>query len=423
MRSVTWKAVVLALAAAAAGCSSSGRGSGDGSVGRVGMNFSLPAGLELDQVNYTITGPNTYSGTLNVQNATVIELGVSNIAPGTGYVLSESAKTPDSAVTCSGSSAPFSVGAGETTFVTVALVCTASADAGVVVGTTVASECATWTSAIATPSETTVGSTAKLSATATAPAPTALTFSWTASAGAIDTPSAATANFTCPSTPGPVTITLTVGDGPIPDGGICPASDTTTTLTVTCDPLPVVDAGPPDVGPPPPTPCTTPGQTGCVACSGNAGGACSQTEALVIQHDINAGHAATTPCYACLLSAGCIDDTTFGDKGNECDDLSGTFGGGAATSSSLCLSTVSCIFGSSCAASAVSTCYCGSFAGSACLSAPTVDGACDQSEVTGLGLTSAQDILKNFTNTTLPSGMANQLFQCALSNTCAACLN
>jgi hypothetical protein len=222
-----------------------------------------------------------------------------------------------------------------------------------------------------------------------------------------------------------------VSDGPIPPGGSCPASDTTTTITVTCD---AIDAGAPDSGTvvdgdagsadttPALVPCTSAGQTGCIACSGNTGGVCSPTEALLVQKDIAAGNAATTPCYSCVLNAGCIDDTAFGDHGIECGDLTGTFGSSGSASSNLCLSTLQCILTTSCAASSVSGCYCGSSVGPNCVSAPSPDGACYTQEVTGLGLTTNQDVLKNFTNFTLPSGMANQFAQCALSNGCGACL-
>ncbi len=439
MRSVTWKAVVLALAGTAAGCSSGtsigASPAGGARIGTVGMELTLPGSLVVNQVSYAISGPNTYSGTVDVSAASVISFGVTNIAPGAGYVLSESASTVDGTVVCSGASAPFAVIAGETTAVSVALACTTAPDAGAILGTTVASECAKWSSALAAPNETTVGTTSQLSASATAPDPSALTFAWTASAGTIDTPDQASAVFTCPATPGPVTLTLSVSDGPVPAGGACPSADTTTTIIVTCDATDAgasgTDAGSPDTGapdagpPPPPPPCTAPGQTGCVPCSGNAAGVCSATEALIVQHDITAGNAATTPCYACLLGAGCIDDTVFGDKGNECDDLAGTFGAGPSAgtaSSALCIDTVGCVLGTSCASSGVAGCFCGSFSGSDCLTAPTPNGACYAQEIDGLGLSSNQAVLEGFTNTTLPSGMANQLFQCALSNQCAACL-
>jgi hypothetical protein len=454
MRSVSWKVGVLGVAAAmcaatmAVGCSSGRASSAQrDDVGTVGMQLVLPGGLTINTLSYTVSGPNSYSGTVNVAGSSNINFGVANVAPGSGYVLSESASSADGVVTCSGTSAPFTVSSGQTTTVAVALACTASPDAGTIIGTSVATECAKWTSAFATPSQTTVGGTVQINAAATAPNPSAITFAWTASAGTIDTPNQPSANFTCPSTPGPVTLTLTVGDGAIPEGGACPAVDTTTTITVTCAAA-AVDAGAPDTGSdasvsdagpasdgsvadagsdaaPTLVPCTAAGQTGCVACSGNSTGVCSPTEAQIVQHDIARGAASTTPCYSCLLQAGCIDDTSFGDTNHECGDLAGTFDAGpqsGTTSSTLCLNTVSCIFGSSCSSSSVSTCYCGSSTGSACQNATTTDGACVTQEVAGLGLTTSQSILQNFTDTTRPSGMANQLFQCAVSSNCAACL-
>jgi hypothetical protein len=453
MRNVAWKTVFLGLIASASACSSASNGSGSSPasanrVGSVGLELTLPAGLVINQVAYTLGGPSSYAGTIDVSDSSTIEVGVGNVATGSGYVLSETAATDDGTVVCSGSSAPFSVSAGQTTAVNVALACTTSPEAGAVVGTSVATECATWTSAFATPNETTVGGIAQISASATAPDLSAVTFTWSPSAGTIDTPNQASANFTCPATPGAVTLTLTVGDGPIPSGGACPLSDTTTTITVTCDPIAIdagpvdsgaaadtgsdttadsgVDAGSPDAAPPPPpVPCTAAGQTGCVACSGNTDGVCSPSEALFVQQDINAGSAATTPCYSCLLNAGCIDDSVFGDQGNECGDLAGTFNAGAqagTASSALCLDTLACVLSTGCASSAASTCFCGSSEGSACLSVPMPDGACYTQEVNGLGLSANEAILESFTNVTLPSGVANQLAQCALSNQCNSCL-
>ena len=53
------------------------------------------------------------------------------------------------------------------------------------------------------------------------------------------------------------------------------------------------------------------------------------------------------------------------------------------------------------------------------------NGACDSQEATGLGLASNDglDILKNFTSTTLSSGVANNIFQSAMSNNCGQCLH
>jgi hypothetical protein len=184
-------------------------------------------------------------------------------------------------------------------------------------------------------------------------------------------------------------------------------------------------------------PCTTASQTSCVPCAGNATGVCTPAEAAFVQHDIDDGNATAdggdgaNGCYACLLMAGCLDDTEYGDHGIECGDLTGTFDAGAqagTADSTLCLATLACILQTSCAAGgvAVDNCYCGpTHAGSACAAAGSaVDGACLTPEVNGLGfdLSDNTDILKNFDDNTRPTGMANQTFQCAVANMCNSCL-
>jgi hypothetical protein len=157
--------------------------------------------------------------------------------------------------------------------------------------------------------------------------------------------------------------------------------------------------------------------SGAGACWGNAGGVCTPTEELLMQHD------PTGACYSCMVNTGCLDDTVYGDTNHECGDLAGT------TQQSACLAVASCILGSKCAASAVSTCYCGT-AGLAttCQGNPApgpINGACASQIATGEGfpVNDGTDITKNYTNTSLPSGMAAQLFQCALANACYGCVN
>jgi len=294
--------------------------------------------------------------------------------------------------------------------------------------------CGTWNSAVANPSTTTTGGVVQLSASGSGPNASAITYAWTASSGTIDTPSAATANFTCPATPGQVTITLVVGDGPIPAGATCPASATTTTLAVTCtgtapdagstpdtgtgtpDTGTVTpDTGAPDTGPQ--GPCTTAGQSGCVKCLGNADGVCSPTEAAFLQKDINAGHASTQDCYSCLWNNSCLNDTQFSDTNHECGDL-------AAASVAACTSTLSCIISTGCANNDIQDCFCGADnPGNSCQTAANPDGACKTQEIAGLGVSDAPTVLKNLTDTTRPAGMANQIFSCAKTNSCAACLH
>src|SRR5579871_2395525 len=115
MKSMFVKALVLGVAVAtvsAVGCST-GSGSsgsqlpGDESAGTVGLAMSLPGGLQINTVTYTINGPHTYTGTVNVQNATTISFVVPNVAPGSGYTITLSATTTDGSVSCLGTSAPF----------------------------------------------------------------------------------------------------------------------------------------------------------------------------------------------------------------------------------------------------------------------------------------------------------------------------
>ena len=172
-------------------------------------------------------------------------------------------------------------------------------------------------------------------------------------------------------------------------------------------------------------PCTVPGQTGCFPCNGNANNVCTATEALFVAHDIAHGRTDpkdTTGCYACLVQNGCLDDTQFGDKQHECGDLSGNFGS-AGPAPSLCLTTLQCVLSTSCSSTDISLCFCGADnPGNACQTAANPDGACRAKEVAGLGVTDNPTVLKDYTDTTRPSGMANQIFACAEVNTCAACL-
>lgn len=208
------------------------------------------------------------------------------------------------------------------------------------------------------------------------------------------------------------------------------------------------DAGTATCNAPPPVPCTTSGQVNCVACQGNASGLCSPTEASLVSFDIDnqsitvpAG--TTTPdvaagCYTCLVGADIIDDTVSSDTGHECGDIAGSFtgdgGGAGANNAGLCLKTLNCILDTGCGAvigdSGTTTlnldnCYCGAGGGSpsACASAGSAtNGACKTDETNGLypNPNDSTDILKDYTDTTEPSGVANQIFHAAVS-ACPQC--
>jgi hypothetical protein len=214
--------------------------------GTVGMMLTLPGGETLNTVSWTVTGPNGAStvvqtGSVNVQSSLSVSFDIANLPAGTGYTIALSGTSVDGSVTCSGS-VSFSVAARMTTAVTDLLQCNPTAsEAGMLAVTATPYDCAIWSGISALPSETTVGHSVAVSATATGADPSALTYAWSAPTGFFDSPSSASANFTCTAV-GAATLTVVIGDGPVPDGGACNSSLDTTTVQVTCDPAPTTQA-------------------------------------------------------------------------------------------------------------------------------------------------------------------------------------
>ncbi len=213
--------------------------------GTVGMSLSLLGGEVLNAVNWTITGPNGAStivrqGNVDLQGSNSINFQVAAIPAGSNYNIALSGVSVDGSVICSGS-APFSVTARMTTNVTVLLQCTSKApDAGSASFNGQSFACATAGGVSASPSEATLGNPVALAASATGPNPGAITYAWSAPSGTFSAPTAAATSFTC-TAPGPVTVTLSVTDGPVPSGGSCDQSAATTTVQVQCDAA--LDAG------------------------------------------------------------------------------------------------------------------------------------------------------------------------------------
>ena len=236
-----------AVAAGQVGCSSNGLTPSEPSpsspsstegTGSVGMQLTLPGGEQLNTISWTLTGPNGAStvvqtGSVNVQNSQTASFIVGGIPGGSGYSIALSGTSTDGSVTCSGS-ATFSVTPRQTTNVSVLLQCSSGAsEAGAVLVNGNTFNCATWSGVTANPAETTVGNSVLVTGSATGPNPSGLTYSWTATSGTFDTPNAASTHFTC-AAQGAATLTLTVGDGPVPDGGAC-GTASVTTVQVQCD--------------------------------------------------------------------------------------------------------------------------------------------------------------------------------------------
>ena len=349
--------------------------------------------------------------------------------------------------------------------------------------------CAAVASLLATPNEVNVGNAISLTASGidsnNQSSDVTLTWAATGGAGALTSTTGTSNTFNC-TTSGTEMVTVTAA---ISDGGVSCAGIGSLSVTLKCDavldasaPDTGVDTGAPDTGAPdtgtpdtgtpdtgapdtgtpdtgspdtgvdtgtadagPLVPCTTAGQTNCVQCQGNAsgtgnnGGLCSPTEAVLVNLDIAqgtqtaAGPAVSASCYSCAYNAGCIDDTQFPDTGHECGDLpSGNFtagNGNVASFTSDCIALLSCITTSGCAQTngGVDNCYCGAGGGSpsACPSnGAATNGACKTQEVNGFTFmpSDSTNILKNFSDKAEPSGVANQIIVCANSNGCTQCL-
>lgn len=225
-------AMALAIAASTSiGCVGE---SADDGTGSMGMELQIATGVTINTVNWSISNTTTgftRSGSVTVRFSNTISFQVGAIPSGTGYTVTLTAMSADGAFNCTGS-ANFDVSAGATTLVGLTLNCsTAPPGQGTVVVGGTTQICANLDSISAAPLETAVGTPISLAATGSAGA-LPVSFSWTATAGTFDNALSATPVFTCPATPGPVTISVTA----FPSAASC-NNVTTQSVTVTCDTL------------------------------------------------------------------------------------------------------------------------------------------------------------------------------------------
>jgi hypothetical protein len=205
--------------------------------GQVGMLLTLPGGQTVNTVTWTITGPNGYTQTQNVDvgSSQTISFLVGGVPAGANYTIAITGTSTDGSITCSGS-ATFSVVSRTTTTVTDNLQCNPTpGEAGSVSVTAPTYECAAIYPGYLSesPSEAVLGGSVSLTAAATSANPSATTYAWSAPSGVFSAPTSASTSFTC-TQPGTITLTVTVGDGSLPDGApACPA--TSATLPVQCD--------------------------------------------------------------------------------------------------------------------------------------------------------------------------------------------
>jgi hypothetical protein len=227
-----------AAAGAAAGCSSggshpeTGQSVPDDTTGTIGAELQIAGGVTINSINYTITGPNSFSktGTVDLSQASALSFSIGGIPAGNGYAISLTAVSTDGLTACAGS-ATFNVNAKATTQVVVHLACHEQSNAGGIGVGANTNICPVVDGISASPSEVLVGGSMGLTSTAHDPdnGPQPLTYQWTATSGTFSSATAANPTFTC-TAPGTATITLTVSDGDTTAG--CPGVLST---TVTCD--------------------------------------------------------------------------------------------------------------------------------------------------------------------------------------------
>jgi hypothetical protein len=211
--------------------------------GQVGVSLSVSGdSSSVASVTYTLSnGVTTYSGGTQVNAGTVAGFVILRVAPGVGYVVSVTVTTMDGNV-CTGQSAPVTVASGQTASAAVQATCEWAL-----------SPCPVWNTIVADPPAAGLPPNDKVLITvnATGPDPAAaLTFAFrvTAGAGSVgdektvsSSPSNAIgqATFTCPARMETDTIEVVVGESDLPDGGECPPSLTTGTVTATCTGAPI----------------------------------------------------------------------------------------------------------------------------------------------------------------------------------------
>src|SRR5580658_2713176 len=208
-------------------------------IGSVTLSLTTGPGLNVTALNWAISGPYAYSGNANIGDAQSFEFVVGGVNAGNGYTITLSG-TDSQNDPCTGTSAPFNVIAGATTYTEVSVTCLEPTDATLAANVTTGAvaveagvtvvvlpplQCPGIMSLSSSPAEIVdfVGQTSALAVTTTN---ANATISWTVSPTAVGgvaggatvaNPSAASTTLTC-STPGQYQVTVSLG---LPDSGEC----------------------------------------------------------------------------------------------------------------------------------------------------------------------------------------------------------
>ena|GEM_PF-1569300 len=218
------------------GSSRDGASNSEGQPGSAQLALQLANATTLASASYTLVGPRGYakSGSIDVSKSSTISATIGGLPAGDGYSITISAISTDGSTTCGGGGT-FNVLAGQTARVTVALTCKEPTKTGGAIVSGNLNICPVIDGIDANPSEVALGGTVSLKATAhdSDAGPSAVSYAWTASAGALSDASAQNATFTC-TTAGTATLTLKVSDG-----DPAAACADTRTVDITCSMPPV----------------------------------------------------------------------------------------------------------------------------------------------------------------------------------------
>jgi hypothetical protein len=181
--------------------------------GSVGLELHLAPGVDVDRVQYHLTGPNGFdqSGFFDVAQSTTISVILGGLRGPGSYVITFTATTVDGGINCAGS-APFDIIPRFTTTVTVHLTCQAPRNHGSVLVNGSLNICPVIDSFSAV--YTNDGIQFSSMATDTDNGPTPLSFQWqvVSGPGVFQNPNVANPTLLCASA-GTVDVRLTVSDG------------------------------------------------------------------------------------------------------------------------------------------------------------------------------------------------------------------
>src|SRR6516164_9536002 len=81
-------ALLASGAANLTGCGTEGAPASNADVGSVGLALQVAPGITINTISYTLNGPSTKTGSINVANSTTVSTVIGAVPAGTGYTVS-----------------------------------------------------------------------------------------------------------------------------------------------------------------------------------------------------------------------------------------------------------------------------------------------------------------------------------------------